>query len=364
MCLFACGFGGKAFCYNHFDMKKIMVVVFLCLGAVLIILSFSELEDIIATLQHANPWYLTLALGIQLAWFAVLGLTFKSIYRVLGLKESMRRLTFVAIVGGFVNVVAPSAGLGGMAIFINDGHDRGQPSGKVTVAGALYFLLDEAAFLCVLALAMIILARRGNLSAGEIAAALLLFLMACVIAFLLYLGYRSEEALGNVLAKMARLVNHAVRPFISREYLSEARAHKFASEVAEGLASVPEKFRSLIQPFLLSLLNKSLLMLILLAAFLSFDVPFTAGTIIGGFAIAYLFLIVSPTPSGIGVVEGVMALALRSLRVDFSQAVVITLAYRAVTFWIPLAVGALAFRALQLSGAKKEACKNAGKKLA
>jgi len=94
------------------------------------------------------------------------------------------------------------------------------------------------------------------------------------------------------------------------------------------------------------------LMLILLAAFLSFGVPFTVGTIIGGFAIAYLFLIVSPTPSGIGVVEGVMTLALGSLSVDLSQAVVITLAYRAVTFWAPLAVGALAFRILQIPALK------------
>jgi len=333
-------------------MKKFIVVVFLCIGVLLVILSFSELQDISATLQRANPWYLALALGIQLAWFAVLGMTFKSIYRVLGLKESMRRLTLVATAGSFVNVVAPSAGIGGMAIFINDGRSRGQPSGKVTVAGALYFLLDEAAFLCVLALAMIILARRGNLSTSEVAAALVLLSIACVIAFLLYLGYRSAEALGNALARMARMVNYLVWPFIRREYLSEMRAHIFASEVAEGLGSLPEKSRSLFQPFLLSLLNKSLLMLILLAAFLSFGVPFSAGTIIGGFAIAYLFLIVSPTPSGIGVVEGVMALALRSLRVDFSQAVVITLAYRAVTFWAPLAVGALAFRILELSTPK------------
>ena len=70
------------------------------------------------------------------------------------------------------------------------------------------------------------------------------------------------------------------------------------------------------------------------------------GMIIGGFAISYLFLIVSPTPSGIGIVEGIMPLALSSLRVPWSQAVIITLAYRGITFWFPLGAGALAFRAL------------------
>jgi uncharacterized membrane protein YbhN (UPF0104 family) len=47
-----------------------------------------------------------------------------------------------------------------------------------------------------------------------------------------------------------------------------------------------------------------------------------------------------------------MALALRTLRVEFSQAVIITLAYRGITFWLPLAVGALAFRALHAAGTK------------
>jgi uncharacterized protein (TIRG00374 family) len=81
-------------------------------------------------------------------------------------------------------------------------------------------------------------------------------------------------------------------------------------------------------------------------------VPFSAGTIIGGFAITYLFLIVSPTPSGVGIVEGVMPLALSSLGVEWSQGVVITLAYRGITFWVPLGVGAIAFRILDLDREK------------
>jgi len=143
-----------------------------------------------------------------------------------------------------------------------------------------------------------------------------------------------------------------VGPILHREYLSETRAYAFAIEISEGLSALPERPRSLVQPFVLSLLNKVLLMGVLVCSFLSFDVPFSAGTIVGGFAIAYLFLIVSPTPSGIGVVEGVMALALSSLRVNFSEAVIITLAYRGVTFWLPLAVGAVAFRALQATGTR------------
>ncbi|HEX8991201.1 MAG TPA: lysylphosphatidylglycerol synthase transmembrane domain-containing protein [Anaerolineales bacterium] len=331
-------------------MRRVVVIIIVILAVSLVIFGFSELKEVIETLQTAHPWFLGLALLIQALWFFVLGWVFQSVYAALGLRESLHRLTLVAAASGFVSIVTPSAGVGGLALFVADGRSRGLPPGKVTLAGALYILLDQLAFLCVLAVAIVVLIRRNHLGAGEITASLILLGIASVLAFLLFLGYRSTEALGEALARLARLVNRIVGPFIHREYLSEVRAHAFAFEIADGLSALPERPRSLIRPFLLSLANKVLLMGVLICSFLSFDVPFSAGTIVGGFAIAYLFLIVSPTPSGIGVVEGVMALALGTLRVNFGEAVIITLAYRGVTFWLPLAVGAVAFRALQATG--------------
>jgi uncharacterized protein (TIRG00374 family) len=333
--------------YNR-PMRKFLVVLVLFLGVAFVILSFSELERIIETLKQGNLWFLGIAFVIELGWFIILGLTFQSIYYLLGLHEGVRRLTLVAAAANFINVVAPSAGVGGVALFISDAKRNDYPPGKVTVAGALFLLFDYVAFLLILALGLIVLVRRNNLTGGEITASLILLAIASVLGFLLYLGSRSAELLGNALARMARLVNFVVRPFIHRDYLSEARAHAFASEIADGLSSLPEKPRSMLRPMLLALANKAILMSVLICAFLSFNVPFSAGTIIAGFAIGYLFMIVSPTPSGIGVVEGVLALALTSLRVEWSQAVIITLAYRAITFWVPLGVGALAFRSLHL----------------
>jgi glycosyltransferase 2 family protein len=49
----------------------------------------------------------------------------------------------------------------------------------------------------------------------------------------------------------------------------------------------------------------------------------------------------------VGIIEGVMPLALSSLRVPWSQAIIITLAYRGITFWVPLGLGAIAFRMLE-----------------
>jgi len=330
-----------------------ILVVILCLGVTFVILYFSELQQIFTTIQRANPWYLAIALIIQVIWFAVVGLTYQSIYTLLGLKESRLHMMLLAVAANFVNVVTTSAGVGGMALFINDGQRRGQSSGKVTVAGVLYLLIDEASFLFVLAFGTIILARRNRLSDGDIAASLTLLAIACGIGLFLYLGYRSAKTLGNVLARLARIINAIVRPFLRREYLSEARAHTFASEVAEGISALPKKPASLILPLLFSLFGKILLMGVLTCAFLSFNIPFRVGTIISGFSLGFLFLIVSPTPSGVGIVEGVMALAFHSRRIGWGSAILITLAYRGVTFWLPLLVGIWAFRMINAQSPAK-----------
>jgi uncharacterized protein (TIRG00374 family) len=337
------------------EMRKFIAVFILFLGIVVVALSFSELETILKTLQHAHMRYFFLAIVIQAVWFLVLGRMYQATYHLLNLEETTITLSRIATAANFINVVAPTAGVGGIALFAAEARRGGNPPGKVTVAAALFLLLDQAAFLCVLALGLIVLVRRDNLNPGEITASVFLLAIAVAYAIVLYIGYRSEQKLGDLLGEIVRFINRITKPFIHREYLSETRAHEFAHEVSDGFSGLTDKPSSLLRPILWGLLDKFLLMGILLCSFLSFEVPFSAGTIIAGFAIAYLFLIVSPTPSGIGVVEGIMPIALTSLRVDYSQAVVITLTYRAVTFWMPLAVGAWAFRSLHTSTAEPSA---------
>jgi uncharacterized protein (TIRG00374 family) len=328
-------------------MRKFIFITVIFLGAAFVYLSFGELQVILQTLQQGNFWFVLIALIVEFGWFAIAGLTFQSLYHVLGIDETVYKLSLLTAAANFVNIVAPSAGMGGMAVYISNAHRRGLSQGKITVASMLYIFLDYIAFMVVLTLGLFVLFRRNDLHGTELAASAIIFAIAAAMGFLMYLGSRSATALGNALAWMARMVNRIVRPFIHREYLSEARAHEFARGMADDLKSLPERPRSLVLPLLYAFANKTLLMCVLLSIFLAFQVPFSAGTIIGGFAISYLFLIVSPTPSGIGIVEGVMPLALSSLRVEWSQAVIITLAYRGITFWIPLGVGALALRILE-----------------
>ncbi len=327
-------------------MRKVIITLVLFLAVVFVILSISELKNIVATLQHSNFRFLVAALIIELIWLFNSATDYSSLYRVVGLKEKPHHLVLVATAANFVNVIAPSVGIGGMAVFLDDANRRHHSTGKVTVVGVLYILFDYLAFFCVLALAFIVLIRRNNLNVGELTAAAILLGIAVGVAFLLYLGYKSATRLGHALAWIARLINRILRPFIHRDYLQEEKAHYYATEIAEGIHTLQGKRKELIWPFLFALNNFALLIAVLAFTFLALGTPFTVGTLVGGFAIGYLFLIVSPTPSGLGIVEGTMTIALNTLRVEWAAASLITLTYRVITFWFPLAVGAVAFRLL------------------
>jgi hypothetical protein len=154
----------------------------------------------------------------------------------------------------------------------------------------------------------------------------------------------SETRLGHALLWLARRVNWAAHLFTHRKLLSEERAYSFARETAEGVREIRSHPGSLIPPLMLALGNKALMILVLMLVFLAFQVPFTFGILVAGFSMAYLFLIMSPTPSGIGVVEGVLTISLHSMGVPLDDAAVITLVYRGFTFWVPFLFGLSTFR--------------------
>lgn len=330
-------------------MRKFVVALVVLLGAIFILGRMTEMQTIAETLRRGDWRFLLLGLGLETVWFLNIATSYRFLYRALDMEERLDRLVLLSSAATFVNVIAPTAGMGGMAVFISDARQRGFSSARVTVAGVLFVLFDYAGFFIILALGLIVLFRRNNLGVGELTASAILLAIASFLVVLIILGMRSAGALARLLAWIVRQVNRGLQPFIHRQYLSETRAHSFAHDMAGGLQTLRRNPKNLILPLLLALTSKILLLSVLTLMFIAFKVPLTVGTLVAGFSIGYLFLIVSPTPAGIGVVEGALTLALRSLYVPLGAAAVIALAYRGITFWVPLLVGMLSFRWLSHS---------------
>ena len=330
-------------------MAKFLIALVVLLGVIFLIANFAEFEQVAQVLQHGDWRYLAAGLLVELLGIVAVGAGLRAIYTALGNRERLRAFIPLVVAANFANVVAPSGGVSGMAVFIAHARQNNLSSARATIAGALFVLYDYAGFLGFLALGLFVLFRRNNLNPPELIASGILVFVAIVIAVLLYLGMRSAQDLGRALAWMARGLNRLLHPFLRREYVSEQRAHDFAQDAASGLVQLRRNPRGWVLPFAWSFVSKAMLLAIFLLSFLAFDVPLSPGTLVAGFSLAYLFSIVSPTPAGIGVVEGLLALALNSMYLPLSAAVVVTLSYRAITFWVPFFIGMLSFRWLARS---------------
>ncbi|MCJ7512367.1 MAG: flippase-like domain-containing protein [Anaerolineales bacterium] len=327
-------------------MKTFFAALVLLLAFFFFLTRAADVGQVLLTLQRGNWGWITLALFVHAAWILNIGAHLRSLYRLLGIDEKTIRLSMLGTGAAFVNTIAPSAGMSGMVVFITDSRQRGLPTSRVTAAAALYVLYDYLAFIAVLGLGIVVLIRRNRLGAAEVTASVILVSIAMALTLVLYTAMRSSDRLGRALAWIATHTNSVLRPFIRREYLSPDRAHEFAHDIGEGLSEIPKRPSGLLLPFALALSKQALLITIFFLMFLAFNQPFSVGTLIAGYSVGYLFLIVSPTPSGIGFVEGSMTLALASFRIPLAAAGLITLAYRGVTLWLTILYGMISFRIL------------------
>ncbi len=327
-------------------MRRLLVTVALFLGVVFVLLRLAEIQAIGETLKRGDWRYLMLGIMLEAFWLMNVAGSYWTIYRTMGLRERFNTLLLAASGANFVNIVAPAAGASGMAVFISTARKRGYSPARVAIAGIVYILFDYVGFMVVLAAGLAVLIRRHILTPIELVGTAILLLIALSFFGLLTLGLRSTASLERTLIWIAGLANRAGKLFHWR-LITERRVRDFAREFSQGIQEARNKPEELVFPAILALTNKALLITIFFLVFRAFQVPLTIGTLIAGFSIGYLFWIVSPTPAGVGFVEGALTIVLSSLYIPLSAAAVIALAFRGITFWIPLAFGGLALRILE-----------------
>jgi uncharacterized protein (TIRG00374 family) len=329
-------------------MRKFFLVVLVLLAVAYIVFSFTELENIEAALRQSKPVYIGIAVFVEAVLLLNTTATFWALYRLVGLHERGRSLFLMVTAATFVNLVTPSSGIGGLTVFLDEAHRRKLSTGRVTVAGILYVLYEYVALFVALAAGFVILAQLGKLNVVEVLAAGFLVVLAAAISAGLVVGYRSTRQLWNLLAWLARTANRLVHPFLHRDVLKVASAYSLSDEMTEGLTSLRTSTSGqMLLPLVFTLMNKVLLILVLALSFLALNIPVNGQIVVAGFSVGHLFVYASPTPSGLGLVDSILPVVLNSLDVPFPRAVLIALVYRAVTFWLPLGLGALAFRVLQ-----------------
>ncbi len=79
------------------------------------------------------------------------------------------------------------------------------------------------------------------------------------------------------------------------------------------------------------------------------------GGLVAAFGMGIIFFVIAVIPEGVAVVEAVMTLVFSSVGMSVHTAIAITMVFRGVNFWLPLAVGVFTFGRIRRFGQRDRA---------
>ncbi|KFI35012.1 hypothetical protein HX99_06965 [Peptococcaceae bacterium SCADC1_2_3] len=208
----------------------------------------------------------------------------------------------------------------------------------------IYSLLSYTCFILILSLGFFYLITKNMLHLYETITAFLLLTLVLAQIFILLIAYFKPTWLINFAALLTRGLNWLSFLFVKRAILAPEQATSFAEEFGITVKFLTERWQKLWRSVIFAFLGEILRISILGILFLAFRQQINLGSLIAGYAVGILFVIISVTPGGTGIMEGIMAIVFVSLGVPFEKAVVVTFAYRGITFWLPFILGIFGLR--------------------
>ncbi|MGA9397062.1 MAG: lysylphosphatidylglycerol synthase transmembrane domain-containing protein, partial [Anaerolineaceae bacterium] len=336
-------------------MKKNLTWLFwiLVLTFVYVLVSrFTQVKELINTLEQGKWIWVLVAALLQYLFFILYSGIYHTAFSVVGVKSNLKELIPVMFGSVFMNVATPLAGSGGSVLFIDDARRRNESVPRATTAVVLVYLSFLVSFQLLMIPGFIYLAARSQLYAYQIITGSIMYLYIIVIVVLLNLAVRKPNLLLGILGWVRSLVNWIGRIVRKPQLIKKDWILKTSTEFIDAALAFASRPRQVAMTFIVAFLTHLVNMLSLFAIYMAFYKTVSMGVLVATYAITFLFLVVSVTPQGIGIVEGVMVLVITSLGIPKDVTTVVTLAFRGISFWLPLIIGFILLRQLRIFNPK------------
>jgi uncharacterized protein (TIRG00374 family) len=220
-------------------------------------------------------------------------------------------------------------------------HSWGFRRSVITLALLVSGLFNNFAKLAVPVIALVCLALQGNVTAGRVTAGVLgiAALVAAIAVFTLALRTEQSAArLGNTAARIASFFTRLVRrPPATGWDIAVTRFRE------KTIGLMRDRWLAITVSTLVSHLSLYLVLLVTLRNIGVSDAEVSWAEVLAAFAFARLVTAIPLTPGGLGVVELALTGALVAAGGDKPQVVAAVLVYRALTYVLPIPIGAVCY---------------------
>lgn len=325
------------------------VLILTVLAGAFVYANRSEIPGTITAVRGANPWYAGVAAALSLLFVANYGALQYTAFRSVGLKDSYWHQLRLATAGLFLNTVAKSGGMGGLAIFLREAGGRGWPRGRVITGYMLGHLLGQAAFAATLVAALVVVVIDGKLNRGEVfaTAVFVVYLLGQVVVGVAAL--RSRSALRTLYALPGRAKARASAWF-GREAEAASDSTEAADELYAAVSWLRGDLRVIWPPVFHALIVEVIGVATVWAVLLSLNTGSGLDVALVAYSIGVLFSIVGVLPAGLGFAEASLGAVFVSFGVATATAAAAVIIYRLFEVWVPFLAGAWAVSTLKRGG--------------
>lgn len=291
----------------------------------------TSIEHALQVLQQMSPLLVLLAIGAQMASYVGSGYLLQVSVRLV-----KHRLTLAQ--GIVITLAANSMGLlaGGplttLAMTFHWIQQTSLHNPGAGLAGLIPLLFNNLFLLLLSFLGLIYLLLRHTLSALQFVA----FTAVAAVAFTIFLGLGWAVRHRTQLCALVHRVGRRWAAWRHRPYQLEQTEQMLAQSylVWEHLRAGEWQ-----RPAIGALLNNGFDILTLYLLFAAAHYPLGIGLLVVGYGLPLLLGKIGLLPGGVGVIEGAMVALYRSFGIPKAILVVVILAYRLLSFWLPTLLG-------------------------
>jgi uncharacterized protein (TIRG00374 family) len=305
------------------------------------------------TASHLTGYMVLAIIGVLVGYYFLNKMYLKA-FQMVNIRRTAFEMFSLQLQSLAINVVVPTGGVSAAMIFAGDAKKR-EESPALAVNGLfITFLADYAAIALMLILVLIYLSFIKSLTTSVSISATIFLLLTFGAYLLTFLAAKQTKWISRTMTTLANVFVVPIFKLFKKTPNVTEGVHTFVEELGSAYISIRKDPRDLTIAILLALLHHFMRLVTLYLIFASFGAYPAYRTLLAGYAIGALFVVVSPTPNGVGFVEGAMTIVFTRLGLPTALSATVTLIYRGLEFWIPFFIGFILLQRSRLRDIKKE----------
>ena len=319
--------------------KTLLYLVLIGLFGWLIFQNITDYRVLLDTIQDANYVLLGYTVLIGVGNLATYSFIYQRSIALVSRRNHYPEFLHKTFEFIFINLSTPLGVTGASAYLTRYLVKKGLSNIQAVFGMLVANLSNNVSFLFILGFTVLSLSNSNHLEPYQTLAAEFLLLLNLGLFLITFLVIVLPSFSGKAAHFIVNIINSLTRKLIRKELLAGKSLDDYILETITISKRFDRSFGKFIKTIPLSLTYHLINISVLFLSFLAFGASIEIWKVVSLYGIIFLFAIVSPTPFGIGIVEGLAHTVAISLGIDSSVSLVAILTYRVATLWLPAFAG-------------------------